>query len=111
MSKSNVQEVNNELPAQAIHKPVEIRKMYAVWDQGAKFFGQVVWHRTTHEAIRTFTDAVNTPDTPFSRHPDQYVMYELGQMDFLTGSFEILPEPQSICRAIDVFLDPKVGAE
>lgn len=44
---------------------------------------------------RSFVDAVNDPQSPFSKHPDDYELHELGVMDAMTGA--IVPsEPRPV---------------
>lgn len=42
------------------------------------------------QAIRAFSDAVNDPKSDFYKHPEDYVLFELGYFNQLTGEVEVV---------------------
>lgn len=52
--------------------------------------------RTEGEAIRVFKDILNNPETPESKHPDDYDLYILGTFDDQTGYLETEAKPRKI---------------
>lgn len=50
----------------------------AVWDAAVESFGQPFFVRSRGEAIRSFQDEVQKPDSQLHLHPEDYDLYELG---------------------------------
>lgn len=77
-----------------------IDKVYAVLDVKMNLFLPPFTSRNTGTAIRAFGDMYNNPASPFGKHPEDYVLYEIGSMDCekgtLTGS-----NPHVIAKALD----------
>lgn len=78
----------------------------AVRDSAANAFARPFVVPTPGMAIRSFTDEVNRRDEANSmfKHPDDYVLFELGSFDDESGVITSLPSPRQLCRAKDVFL-------
>lgn len=52
-------------------------------------------------AERAFADAVNDPSTPMYKHPEDYVLCELGTFDDGTGMFEVgVPKQISFGKSV-----------
>lgn len=67
-----------------------IQKVFGVRDSKALAFLQPFFAVTAGAAIRAFTDAVNEGNSPLSKHPGDYILYELSDFDDATGSFVCL---------------------
>ena len=52
--------------------------MFSIFDDKASIYSRPFYALTVGEAIRTFTDAINTPDSPYNRHPEDYTLYSVG---------------------------------
>lgn len=76
-------------------------KLYAVRDAKADAFMALNPGTSTGSVIRSFSDGVQTPDTPFNKHPEDYALFELGTYDEETGLVEGLPQPVHIINALD----------
>lgn len=63
-------------------------KLYSVKDAKAVCFGAPVPFRNHADAIRTFNDAVFSGQTVFSKHPADFELWFLGEMDEDTGVFK-----------------------
>lgn len=57
-------------------------------------------------ALRHFKDEVSNPESPISKHPEDYDLYHLGSFDGGTGLFSTHP-PHQIARAITFALEAK----
>lgn len=62
-----------------------LKKYYTVFDSAAKAYLEPFLARGRGEAIRSFSDAINTEGHPFNRHPDDYTLYEIGSFNEDTG--------------------------
>lgn len=72
--------------------------VFSVLDKAVGAFLQPFFSRSKGEAIRSFTDAAGRPDEPFMKHPDDFVLYFIGEFDDSSGLF--LPnEPQRVMSA------------
>lgn len=63
---------------------MEIR-VFAVRDMKALAFLQPFFSQSSMSAIRAFGDACEQKDTPFNKHPEDYVLYEIGGYNDDTG--------------------------
>lgn len=63
----------------------------AVFDRAAQLFGRPFFVVAPGQAIRSFTDEVNRKDQErgeFSRHPDDFDLWQLGTYDDAEGKFD-----------------------
>lgn len=73
----------------------------SVRDSAVNAFMQPIFVRAVGEAVRSFADEVNRPESPMFKHPDDYELYEIGVFDDSNGSVTMLPEPRSLARGKD----------
>ena len=75
----------------------------SVFDSAAGAFARPFFVPSVGLAVRSFRDEVNraAPDNPMHAHPDDFVLFELGELDDNTGLITPLPAPVSIARAKD----------
>lgn len=76
--------------------------LIAVRDAKAEFFSAPMVVRTRGEAIRSFSDAVNTEGTQFHGHAEDFSLFLLGALDVLTGVITPEIQPLSIVTGLDV---------
>lgn len=62
-----------------------MQKMFSVRDSKAMAFLQPFFSSANGSAIRAFIDAVNDKSTPLAKHPEDYILYEIGCFDDTTG--------------------------
>lgn len=61
-------------------------KIYSIYDKAAKAFTQPFFMHNKGLAIRAFSDNVNSEqENNISKHPEQFLLYEMGQWDDVTG--------------------------
>ena len=85
-------------------------EIYAVFDKAAKAYMTPFFTHNEGLAMRSFSDAVNNPDSPFFRHPNDFTLYKMGAFDDNLGLFEI-DDPEKIATAIDVIIQPETTTE
>lgn len=78
-----------------------ITKIFSIYDSKAENFNLPVYLQSTGLAIRTFSDSVLDPKSPFAKHPADYTLFELGTYDDQTSTFDIFPTPKSLHVAIE----------
>lgn len=64
-----------------------VQKVFAVRDSKAQAFLQPFFSVSTGAAVRAFGDAVNEGNSPLAKHPEDYLLFELGEFDDNTGEF------------------------
>ena len=65
-----------------------IEKVFAVRDSKAQAFLQPFYSVSVGSAVRAFGDAANEKNSMVSKHPEDYLLYELGEFDNNTGAFK-----------------------
>ncbi|MBT7660362.1 MAG: nonstructural protein [Bacteroidetes bacterium] len=78
-----------------------LQKLFTVYDSKAENYSNPVYLASTGLAVRTFSDSVQDPESPFAKHPADYTLFELGTYDDQTAKMELLPTPKSLFVAID----------
>lgn len=81
-----------------------ILEIYSALDRAVKAYMQPFFVRSRGEALRSFTDAVNSQDHQFHKHAGDYSLWFLGRYDDATGSFAAV-EPERVVTALEVLVD------
>lgn len=64
-----------------------ILKVFAARDMKAEAFLQPYYSPNVGSAVRAFGDACNEKNSPFNKHPNDYVLYEIATYDDNTAEF------------------------
>lgn len=64
-----------------------IQKVFGVRDTKAQAFLQPFFSNSVGAAVRAFGDAVNDGQSPLSKHPGDYMLYELADFNDGVGEF------------------------
>lgn len=78
-------------------------KLYALYDSKAEAYSGPISHRTKGEAIRTFSDECNNPESVLYKHPEDYTLFEVGTFSIENGTIT----PHQACIAIGKAVDFK----
>lgn len=75
-------------------------KIFSIYDSKAWFFGNPFFDHREGNVIRGFSDAVNSsdPSNGYSKHPEDYSLYLLGEFDTDSGEFDI-HKPKNLVTA------------
>lgn len=65
-----------------------IHKIFSVRDLKAEAYLQPFFSANTNTATRAFQDACRQADSPFAKHPEDYMLFELGLFDDVSGEVE-----------------------
>lgn len=79
----------------------------SIYDSVAEAWTRPMFVRSKGEAMRGFMDALQNPESDFSRHPEHYSLYAVGTFDEFSGEL-VSAEPQLLLCGRDV---GKEGAE
>ncbi len=78
--------------------------IFSVLDRKAELFARPFFEATQGTAIRVFSDAVNEGDHAFSKHPEDYSLYHIGDFDESTGVIDPYVEPVPLGLAVTFLL-------
>lgn len=77
-------------------------KVVSVYDSAVQAFMRPIFVAAVGAAVRSFTDEMNRPESEMHRHPQDYVLYELGEFDDSDGSMVSITPPKMLVRGSDV---------
>ena len=83
-----------------------IHKIYSVYDDAAKAFLQPFFAVTDGLAIRSFTEAVNDPNTSLSKYPSQFTLFQIGEYEDSDARISIPSTPRSMGLAVEFVRTP-----
>lgn len=76
-----------------------ITRIYSVYDNKAEAYMAPFTTSNAGLALRTFADTVNNPDSIFAKHPDDFVLFELGTFDDVSGRVDPYTENKILGHA------------
>lgn len=77
-------------------------KIFAVYDKKSVAYANPFYFHQKGQAIRAFEDAVNDPQSPLSKHPEDFAIFEIGEWNDTTGVITPLPNPVPVEEALNV---------
>ena len=79
-------------------------KLCSLYDSKSAVFLPVFQVRSEGEAIRVLTDAVNeqSQSTPVSKHPEDFQLFQLAEIDDLTGQVTPVTPAKCLISAAEV---------
>lgn len=78
-----------------------IYKIFSVYDAKSEAYLPPFFLSTKGQAIRAFTDCIQDPNHQFSRHPEDYMLFEFGAFDDSSGRYDILEAPVAMGSALE----------
>ena len=84
-----------------------IQKIFSVRDSKAQAFLQPFFSAATGSALRAMSDAVGDANSPFAKHPEDYILYEIGAFNDLTAEITCLTPIQLLVCASDFVVGAK----
>lgn len=82
-------------------------QMYSVRDNAVGAYLAPFFMRSRGEALRSFVSACQNAEHEFSKHPDDYRLYFLGEYDDNTGRCVCPEAPDFILSARDAVRSPE----
>lgn len=77
-----------------------ILKCFSVFDKAVGAFGRPFYTASRGEAMRVFMDAVNEDKSPFNKHPEDFLLFDVGEFEEGTGIFSSR-EPEKVISALE----------
>jgi len=84
------------------------QKLYVVYDSASETYTAPTVHRARGEAIRSFTDGVNSPDGVLSTHSADFTLFEIGEYNQATGDLTLYEAKHKVLNGIEVKENPPV---
>lgn len=75
--------------------------LFAIFDVKMKMFMSPFCGRNVDSALRQFSDMCNQPNGHLIRHPEDYVLYEIGEFDVEHGLVSPLNPVHVVGKALD----------
>lgn len=76
--------------------------IFSVYDSAAQRYLEAFTAPTVEFALRGFRQAVITPDHQFGQFPEDYTLFQLAELDLVSGTVEGLAAPQKLISAFQV---------
>lgn len=84
-----------------------ILKVYSVYDEKAGIFAQPFFMPNKGTALRAMSGVFKNTEHEFSKFPQDYTIYELGDYDDNSGRINSYDKPEHVCRISELKTDPK----
>ena len=78
-----------------------LHRLFSVHDAAAEGYLPPFHFPNRGQAVRTFIDTVNDPNSLFAKHPKDFTLFALGEFDDSNATFNLYPSPEPIGKAID----------
>jgi len=65
-----------------------MNKFYTIYDSKAGYYTRPFTARTKGEALRMFQQAANDVQTQVGQYPEDFILFEIGTWDDITGNIE-----------------------
>lgn len=78
-------------------------RIFSIYDTKAAVYTGTFFESNPAVAIRRFTDLVNDPRCPLNKHPEDYILFEIGVLNDENGRIEGC-DPHNLVTASEVFV-------
>jgi hypothetical protein len=75
--------------------------IFTIYDVKAEAFLQPFFMPTKGQAVRAIKDLLFNPDHSFSRYPEDYTLFYMGEYSDTNGAFTTLSAPEPILKLIE----------
>lgn len=80
-----------------------IVKMFTLYDTAVMAYMSPIFARNKGEALRSLSKSVNGPSgNALADHPEQFVLYEIGEFNDETGQVSPYVTPDCVCKAVEL---------
>ncbi|UOF78864.1 DNA binding protein vP5 [Microviridae sp.] len=74
----------------------------AIYDSKIEAFEKPIFFRSLAEALRAWSTVCNDAQSPMSQYPEDFVLFQLGEVDLSSGSVHPFEAPRAISKGIEV---------
>lgn len=79
-----------------------IQQVLAVRDRAIDAFGVPIFVPAVGAAVRSFSDEINRPESPYAAHPEDYDLFHLGHYETSDGSLTPFERPRQVAIGKDL---------
>lgn len=77
------------------------QQVFSVFDSKAETFNTPFFMAAKGQALRGFQDEVNRKDSEIGKHPEDYTLFHIGEVDLETGLITPLTTPNSLGLGVE----------
>ena len=88
-----------------------IKQIFAIRDAKAEAFHTPFYQQTKGAAIRAISDYANEEGSPLNKHPEDYMLFQLGAYNELSGEIRSLDQPEPIISVLELMTDRPLTPE
>jgi len=81
-------------------------KMFSPFDSKLQVWMNPMFYLHTGQAERMWTDLVNDGQSLPSKHPEDFVLYQVGEFDDTTGMINSIHPPVQVCSSVSLKKKP-----
>lgn len=82
-----------------------IQQIFALRDAKVEAFMRPFFCRSKGEAIRTISDYAAEENSPLHRHPEDYMLFQLGAYSEGSGEIRGLDQPEPVISVLELMTD------
>lgn len=79
-----------------------IQHILAIRDRAVDAFGVPIFVPAVGAAVRSFSDEINRPESPYAVHPEDYDLFHLGEYDAAAGAIRPYDKPRQVAIGKDL---------
>ena len=79
-----------------------VKKACSIYDAKAEAWLTPMFFQAVGQAYRSFEDVVNSEDSEFYKHPEDYTLFLIGDWDERSGQFTVHEAPVPLAKGVDV---------
>lgn len=76
-------------------------KVYCVYDSKGENFGKPAFYDNRAEALRSWQEAIADAQCPYSKYPNDFTLFEIGEWDRMAGEFSLYEAKLSLGLAVE----------
>lgn len=100
LNGKTAKEIREAIDPKTVHN--RALQIFAVFDKKAVAFANPFFYHQKGQALRGFEDAVNDPQSPLSKHPEDFSLWHIGEWNDITGVITSLQTPVHVEEALSV---------
>lgn len=78
-----------------------VTKIFVVFDKATGVYSQPMFTPHKGGMLRSFSDEVGNPESPYSKHPEHFSLFYIGEFDDCSGGLSPLAQPEFVCSATE----------
>jgi hypothetical protein len=82
-----------------------MQKLYTLYDCKSETYAAPILHRARGEALRAFSDGINSPGHTLNKYPEDFTLFEIGEWDDQTGEIKLYDARVTVANAIDLKIE------